>query len=251
MSQTIVRQLPGVFFNNPALPRIALPGAIAVIDGLIGAYRFAGAGYLSDLSGSGRTLTAVGAPVVAGGYATCSDTAYFDTGITQAEGDSYSLLITARLSALPAANAFIVGNLETSVSGCTVFYRTTGRPYVQSRHMTNTASNDMIVASQTEQSILATTWTMQSLRHSGRVAKWDIPRSPAYSYTRTAGDLTTRYKPGAASLRIGRAVTAGDTTAGRQIAEVLIYNRMLSDAEVTAAYAGMAAYAATVGITGI
>ncbi|NTT88558.1 LamG domain-containing protein [Tabrizicola fusiformis] len=250
MSQTIVRQLPGVYFDNPALPRIALPGAIAVIDGLIGAYRFSGSGYLSDLSGYGRTLTAVGAPVVAGGYVTCSDTAYFDTGITQAEGDSYSLLITARLSALPASNAYIAGNLETAVSGCAFLYRATGRPYAQSRHMTNTATNDMIVASSTEQPILATTWTMQSLRHSGRVAKWDIPR-PAYNYTRTAGDLTTRYKPGAASLRIGRAVTAGDTTVGRQIAEVLIYNRMLSDAEVTAAYAGMQAYAATVGITGI
>ncbi|NTT88578.1 LamG domain-containing protein [Tabrizicola fusiformis] len=248
---TIIRQLPGVYFDNPALPRIALPGAIAVIDGLIGAYRFSGSGYLSDLSGSGRTLTAVGAPVVAGGYATCSDTAYFDTGITQAEGDSYTLLLTSRLSALPAANAFVVGNLETGVAGSTIFYRTTGRPYTQSRFTTNSGnSSDMIAASQTEQPILATTWTMQGLRHSGRVAKWDIPRS-AYSYTRTAGDLTTRYKPGAASLLIGRAVTAGDTTVGRQIAEVLIYNRMLSDAEIADAYAGMGAYAATVGITGI
>lgn len=233
---TTVIKAVGSVFTNTGLGNISP----FIRGGLIGAYRFSDDDYLKDLSGSGNHLTAIGSPTVRDGYAVGDGANGFNTGI--AETLNMTLLVVYRRKVGDTSGGFGAGNyLDNPPKGLSVFQHGAGAE-LQSQVCSKAAG-----ASSNAKTPLPNTPITEgnfalhaiSLDATGNQVISGTPSTGLVTIQFTADSLTNRIL-GDVTTNPFKIIATSDIRAlwyaEMHVAEVLIYNRALSYAEITEQY---------------
>lgn len=236
---TSVMQLRNARFNNPALPVL---GPI-IAPGLRAAFRpRADISSMADLSGNGTLTTKVGSPVF-------TDTGVIGTvanGFTTnlAETKNHTYIVTAKCTA--ATTPFIVGNFNSTAELGTGLFAlsTAGNMTSSAAYWTKSGATtnwDRINGPAVSIAMFPTLWsfmviTVDSDRN--RITFWLKQGSAELTKIGPVSNsgLSTRNMAPAETLRIMGPQPAWAYTGQAEVAELLIYDRVLTDDEIIRQY---------------
>lgn len=259
---TTILRIKGAYFNDPSLPVVAP----FVRAGLVGAFRpYSSDANMVDLSGAGATLSKIGSPTYSSVGMIGDGTNGFITNIT--EGLSSTIMVVARVLLGDVAaytSTFFAGNYvlaggqtyghslfssgdpgsvsgqRTSLRGQTAYQNTitsVNDNLYMSSHLV--ADNTPIGAGTNN----TTAWTFMAVTVdsiANKVTHYIPALSPKteYNITSMSGSLASRARtapPGRPMFIVAEGSAFGGTRA--EIAEVLFYNRALSETEILQQYA--------------
>lgn len=232
---TTVIKAVGSVFTNTGLGNIGP----FIRDGLIGAYRFDQSNYLQDLSGNGNNLTAIGSPVVRDGYAVGNGAVGFNTPIL--ETLNMTLIVVYRRKAGDTNFGFGAGNysngphkgLSTFIEGISGVVNTQVCTKLGGESVNSIVTLDTIPVAESN-----FTFHALSLDATNSIVISGRPLDKLSSLTFTPTSLSNRILGG--SNHPFKIIATLDSrpmwTAEMHVAEVLIYNRALSFAEITEQY---------------
>lgn len=212
---------------------------VPVTDGLVGLYQFGGAEALSLINHANAALplTKFGAPTINAMGASCSQTACFETGLP--ETDAFTIIGVVK----PAATTgMVVSNyIATTPFGSSLF---------QASGTTLNCGTTNGAGSNTGSSMattVTTDWEIQMARVDATRAQ--AQRSRAGVVTASPDAAITGRTVVARNWRVGGHYATGSITGVREILAAAIYNRRLTDAELTSVYAALRSFFALGGVT--
>lgn len=267
MATTIIK-LPGSDFSGQGLPQTPQ----LIFEGLLGAYRAKGTDdSLVDLSGNGRTLTKLGLPTVSGNSYKIHSKKGYDTGVVVTPSLTIAAIYRGNQVNPPAGNSgFALGEFNNDVTpmyGAALWYadssggNNTQHRTLQTYLRTSDTAQQFIntnIVQKTYDLRNAFEFIVLTIDSVGNVSRSYAPRLQAapietvdYNVS-PVGSLANRKLTDSAGVpythNIGFVDDNTYVNSDMEVCEALIWNRPLTDAEVTAQYLASKTYWATLGI---
>lgn len=228
---TVIKAV-GVNFLGDNL--VGLDGLVK--SGLIGAYRFTDGDVLKDLSGSGNNLTQVGAPTQLGNYVKGDKNNGYDTGILTTP--SMTVIAVFRVEAGDPDSGFAVNNYNSiSSKGLALYHSATGAGAAILTHYSESGINTRYRPDTEPYASGEFFMAAMSMDAIGKKIIHGIPSNGLDTYNLTATqNLTDPNLISNSTLKIMVLSSSGTWTANMNVAEVLVFNRALTVAEIQKQY---------------
>lgn len=228
---TVIKAV-GVTFKNENLVKLNN----FIEDGLIGAYRFFGESNTKDLSGSGNDLTIDGAPTQGSNYVEGNNNNGYDTGIVAQP----SMTLIATFKVIENKSAFAVGTYDSTIlKGAGLYYSTAFLGLSKTVYVESGGVSSALKPNPTSHPMGSFFFGAMSIDAVGKNIIHGIPSLGLETHSLTSSQsLISPILTSTHTIKILSSYMKTATWEGKlQIAEVLIYNRALSESEIMAQYA--------------